>query len=261
MSFAAKLLRVARHELGHRVRVSRALGSTRGAVRDAVEALSRSGYYLREGFWDATTVDRWNERLGSFYLEAKRPSEHVRPGGIRWHHVEQDFPDLHRSYTQDPFIQAVVTAYQGESNFLKITYQYSYADARVWAAREDGPEIGLGRAWHSDNWMHGLKTILFLSDITSQTGPFTFVPRTHNLFFDAPSLHRLSVFWRTIPPDPFDSNALYFRSREMGKNTGRSEPVPIVGPRGTLVIVDTRGMHRAAVVREGERKVLWNYFS
>lgn len=35
----------------------------------------------------------------------------------------------------------------------------------------------------------------------------------------------------------------------------------MTGESGTLVIVDTRGLHHAAVLKAGERRVLWNYFS
>jgi len=36
--------------------------------------------------------------------------------------------------------------------------------------------------------------------------------------------------------------------------------VPITGKKGTLVFAETFGLHKASLLKEGERKILWNYF-
>lgn len=256
-----KIATIARHEAVRRRRRQEASRLNQGSLRAALESLGAVGYVRIERYWDNERVTRWRERLEGFYRG--RQTDHVRMGGVRWHHAEIDLPDLQQEIAGDPFLSSLVKAYMGPSAPKELIFQLSYPDAKIGPMIAEGRplEVGLGRGWHTDSWETDVKAMFFLSDISEDDGPFTYVPKSHHLRINSTFPVTISKFWKTVPPEPFDSNQLYF-SREQIANLGfERRAVPMTGPAGTVVIADTRGVHHAAIQKSGERKVLWAYYS
>ena len=116
---------------------------------------------------------------------------------------------------------------------------------------------GLGRRWHVDSWRHGLKVMLLLSDVEIKNGPMVVIKKSNKLFCNCMNFYnKISSFLRCIPN--FNSNHLQYNSSDI---YNKENIVELKGKAGDLFIVDTRMLHRAGVMKNGEREVLWNYFS
>jgi hypothetical protein len=113
--------------------------------------------------------------------------------------------------------------------------------------------IGSGGGWHRDTPNHRqIKAIVYLSDAKKENGAFQYIPRTHTIgsnFWDMFKLHY-----------PFNKSR--FTEEEIEKLVGLTDRKvrTIEGKKGDVLIVDTRGIHRGAPLRVGERYALTSYY-
>ena len=97
---------------------------------------------------------------------------------------------------------------------------------------------GSGGGLHRDSpFAHQIKYIYYLSDVTSQNGPFAYADGTHR------SILR-------------QGNLGVMRYQTASENPTLSE---IVGKRGTLLVADTRGLHQGIPIVAGCRYALTLY--
>lgn len=98
--------------------------------------------------------------------------------------------------------------------------------------------VGSGGGLHRDSpFAHQVKYIYYLSDVSSENGPFAYAEGTHKLLL---SQGKLGVM-------------RYQKTCEM------PELSEITGPRGTLLVADTRGLHRGMPIAAGCRYALTLY--
>jgi len=103
---------------------------------------------------------------------------------------------------------------------------------------------GSGGGWHRDNaFVPQFKAIVYLTDVGPENGPFQYVPGSHRLrsvigLLDVSGRRTITRYEES----DFDDIAETM--------TGRA---------GTVVLTDTRGMHRGAPIATGERWALTNY--
>lgn len=112
---------------------------------------------------------------------------------------------------------------------------------------------GSGGGWHRDFVKRKqTKAILYLNDVNDRTGPFQFIMKTH-LFSN------IVKFQREFG---FKYNQFRFTSDDIARIVKRYPNllVDITGRAGTLLLVDTRGIHRGKPIEEGVRYALTNYF-
>lgn len=103
---------------------------------------------------------------------------------------------------------------------------------------------GSGGGWHRDNpFVPQFKAIVYLTDVGPGNGPYQYIVGTHRLRSVIASL------------DIEDRRGLTrFEEHDFG-----DAAVTIIGSAGTVVLTDTRGLHRGAPIMEGERWAMTNY--
>ncbi|MFH6985172.1 phytanoyl-CoA dioxygenase family protein [Marinoscillum luteum] len=118
-------------------------------------------------------------------------------------------------------------------------------------ASEDN--LGSGGGWHRDApFMHQFKTILYLTDVLEENGPFQYIRKSNRYkeFLNANKFLNKSI-------------ADYrFSEEEVEKLTSSGvleEPTTFTAPAGTLLFADTRGLHRGKPLTEGERYAITHY--
>ena len=131
----------------------------------------------------------------------------------------------------EPQVIALANAYIGMRSYLR--------GLEMWRNLPTDEPPKLSQLWHRD-WddVVNLKLFVYLSDVTEDSGPFTFAPGTQ----------------------PGGPRQLDVKDRlsddEMAARIPREEWVVCTGPPGTVVLADTCGYHKGGKPTKGDR-LLW----
>jgi hypothetical protein len=115
-------------------------------------------------------------------------------------------------------------------------------------AFSDTPDSEAAQYFHFDmdrpKW---LKCFIYLTDVTKASGPHIFVAGSH----------------RTggIPRSFLERGYVRLMDDEVDAEFGADRIIEFVAPRGTIILEDTRGLHKGAHVRSGDRLMLQIQFS
>lgn len=116
-----------------------------------------------------------------------------------------------------------------------------------------GPDnLGSGSGWHRDSpFSHQFKTILYLNDVVDN-GPFQFIEGTHRY-------NSVSSVGKALKKP---LNARRFTEVEINtliEGGHLPKPTRFTAPAGSLIIADTRGLHRGSPLLDGIRYALTRY--
>jgi ectoine hydroxylase-related dioxygenase (phytanoyl-CoA dioxygenase family) len=131
----------------------------------------------------------------------------------------------------NPLISAILKAYY-RSNFY-----FREVDCYRSQAVSSELEYKGSFAWHRDNYPPGsLKVMLYLTDVAEENGPLTYALGSHKGF--APELGK---YGDRIPREEVE---------------GKLEVFPCIGKKGTVILFNNNGIHRAANPVRGYREVV-----
>jgi len=111
---------------------------------------------------------------------------------------------------------------------------------------EEGKSANSGGGWHRDSTGKQFKVLMYLTDVNEKNGPYMFMPRSTDTILD-----RRGQDSR----DRFTDSAV----KELCKSTN-IDPFTVTGKAGTVVLTATNNIHRGAVIEEGIRYSLTNYY-
>lgn len=120
-------------------------------------------------------------------------------------------------------------------------------------------EVQMGR-WHLDSFCEQVKIFLFLTDTSEESGPFEFVPGSHETTFKYKNL--LSGKYITVS-DIFKKTRSYQSLNEGWIESLEKQGMPskaVICKAGTAMIVNTSAIHRARPCRAGSRYALTAYY-
>ena len=112
---------------------------------------------------------------------------------------------------------------------------------------------GSGGGWHRDTVNdRQLKAILYLTDVSESNGPFQYLVNTQL---------KSSIF-DTIRNNNIRYNQNRFSEEEIEdiKTVNKYPQETLLGKQGSLIIVDTSGIHRGMPIQEENRYALTNYY-
>jgi len=114
--------------------------------------------------------------------------------------------------------------------------------------------LGSGSGWHRDSpFSHQFKAILYLTDVGADNGPFEFIRGTHR----RDSLAAVCEFLKL-------AGSQYRFKAEQIEQLEQAQIVPqrttFIGGMGTLLLIDSRGLHRGQPLRTGTRLAVTRYY-
>lgn len=167
-----------------------------------------------------------------------------RPETVRYDFTPQDLlgnKDV-QNLLADVSFSAVAQDYLGARPVIDVLGLWWHTDY------SDKPDMDAAQYYHFDmdrpKW---LKFFIYLTDVTTDSGPHTFVTGSHKT--------------NGIPPTMLSKGYVRLTDEEVENHYGRQNIVEFVAPRGTIIAEDTRGLHKGKHVKNGDRLILQIQFS
>jgi hypothetical protein len=186
---------------------------------------------------ESATIDRVGADVGLFDNKFGYDKGLRGQGIARLYNVEEKISEV-KKFREDPLSLEIGEAYYARKMRLQTTiFQHNVV-------------CGSGtRDWHIDSWENQLKPLLYLSDCTEENGPFTYLLGSHrNSDF---LLRKAFRCWRGEDSTSVSDAEVEFLGLAQKE---------FCGPKGSLILADTKGIHQGGTLLSGERLALVNYF-
>lgn len=203
-------------------------------IRDSCKA-------LMEQAGDVNYDDGSYKRVDAYRGTAAASNERI-------YHADCFSPEAGR-FRHDAILGEVASSYYGSPQSVHLCLY----------ERHRHNEIPPG-GFHIDTFeLSTFKVMLYLNDVGENDGPTSYLVGTHK---DADLRHQKESVWggAVSPGDPSGRrHPTTFSEEELGARLQRH--VKVTGPRGTIVLFDTWGVHKGVPpTPSGERHILVNYF-
>ncbi len=179
-----------------------------------------------------------------------------RPPNGRTHAIYDPMNPLAPAYWYQKPISAANQMLMTDETFVALATEYVGVDpivglSQCWLSlpNHNGPSSENAQLYHFDP-MHllWLNFYVYLTDVDANTGPHCVIRGTHSpLDFTGSKLRRRGVI--RIPDD------------EIYATYGKTREVEIIGPRGTVLAVDTRAFHKGKQPTNGLRRIFQLHYS
>jgi len=235
-------------EHGEAADTSALIAHIRRARPDMVSRLAelqRHGVTTIEGYWTAERCAAARAELDELMRSQPKCVRHFSNNSDkRVFGVEMAGPTL-RLFHEDPFLKSVGEVAGG----LKL-YNLATLGARIDAVEANR---GSGDGWHRDAFGFQFKAIIYLCDVSEENGPFEYVCGSQKAWRVGLD-YALGRF--PVPPDSrVDAEAM---NRMIADGVLR--PRRFTAKCGTLLLVNTAGIHGGTPLKSGHRYALTNYY-
>jgi len=233
------------------------LGDLRGTLLARyLEKLRTDGYIVFESALSSEACDRLLRFARDTPAQPRRmdgqaeaePREALfdpaRPSAVRYDYSERvllDNPDV-QSLLADPSILALTQEYLGAPPLADVLNMWWHTNYHA------QPDAQAAQFFHFDmDRIKWLKVFIYLTDVGTDNGPHTFVRGSH----------------RTggIPSNLLLRGYARLTDEEVLKHFPSDSLLEFSAPRGSIIIEDTRGLHKGAHVRGAPRLILQLQFS
>jgi hypothetical protein len=110
-------------------------------------------------------------------------------------------------------------------------------------AFKETPDDNAAQEFHWDmERIKWLRYFIYLTDVTSDNGPHCFIRGTHRT--------------GSIPKELYGAGYVRHSDEEIRRFYGRERHCEFVGKRGTIIAEDSRGLHKGAMPKKGDRLLL-----
>lgn len=215
-------------------------------LRAARQTLLRQGYCVIEDFLAPATVDVLaREARQAYAMDPAVVSLESNGSDRRIYGVDRLRPDFTLGDTMRN-MDAFADAFYGRDQVA-----WFQVLGHIVASENN---LGSGSGWHRDSpFSHQFKAILYLCDVDESNGPFEYCVGSHL----KPSVRRVAQALRV------SQRQYRFQAEQIERleATGVvSRRTAITGRKGTLLLIDARGLHRGRPLQSGERLALTRYY-
>jgi len=214
------------------------------APSEALESMRTKGYYVWENYYSSEECSEIRSEIDRLITENQQ---------LIW---KDDEDADNRVYFAER-LSDQIKGFSTDSRFHNLSNRYLKTKTSVLSTlagriRSKGDNKGSGGGWHRDtNMIHQFKSIVYLTDVTEETGPFEYLEGTQK----KSTLFELNKYGIKLNQNRLSEEEIALISED------RKYPkVQFTAKAGTCLLVDTSGIHRGRPLKSGERYALTNYF-
>jgi Phytanoyl-CoA dioxygenase (PhyH) len=210
-----------------------------------LERLQSTGVTAIPGYWSAEKCaaarDEIDRLVSEYPAVVQRNSGGADKRMFGVEAVSQQLAEFHN----DPFLIAI-----GERLGGYLLYNFATLGARIDATTENN---GSGDGWHRDAHDFQFKAILYLSDVNAENGPFEYLIGSQKKWRAA-----FDTVVGGLPPAPNTRYEPALVDQMLSRFHLKADRFQ--GQAGTLLLVNTAGIHRGRPLKSGSRYALTNYY-
>jgi len=231
--------------LYHRLRKARRIKpASVPEKKEILRALRTQGYFVIPGYYDRAKCDELLAEMKRVFVEYESTLwNDALKSDTRVYAIDRVSP-LMRQFHTDPLLTEISQLY--------IPHQECFFTLANRVRVVPG-NLGSGGGWHRDTpWERQFKGLLYLADVGEGGGAFEYLPASHHVGRLVRTITSCGI--------KFGQNRLTEEEvARIAKHFG-VEPVRFTAPAGTLILVDTSGIHRGRPIEQGERYAITNYY-
>lgn len=224
-----------------------------------LQTLIKDGVLVVENFLEGETVDNIISELGPVMSQVQddtfQGSNHISRNpvsGVYRIRKASHLSSASHAFFENPMIFSLAQSYVSENvkSFMHL------AEIKNGLHTTGKSVASISDISHFDNWKFGFKAFLYLTDVGEDEAPFVYIKGSQVLAQNGTQFKKYLDFSKHGP------HAGYYTVQQvenLKKEYGFEETV-CTGKRGTLILADTRGIHRGTPLRQNHRFLLANYF-
>lgn len=229
-------------------------GQSAGKHQPILDQLVRDGVVVLPGYFPVPMMERIRAEIAD-------PLSRIREGTYTGPNRFHRFPEygVYRLLQADRIAPSSLPFFEDE---MINTIASHYVGPKVKSYQrqaESRPDVGrfsLSDFYHFDDWRHRFKAFLYLTDVGPDQAPFGYLKGTHNN-----GAWRFSKEWEYHKLGRNGPYGHYFpQETDALKKKYGFEDLTCTAGAGTLILADTRGIHKGTTLRNGERLTLANFF-
>jgi hypothetical protein len=219
----------------------------------------KDGILVKKDFFTNSDIDSLLSKIEEHFPDAKPLVADLPNPDLRWrvYQLDKELPGTD-IFFENRQINETVSGFLGPQTRCS---RKALAMKNVFNRHKEGPT----EFYHFDDWQHRFKVMIYLDDVNRDNSPFCYLKGSHRksvwkvwqdfLFYRG--------FDRTQPTGGGNTNWvatwLDHQLVRLKKFYGWREMI-VTGKRGTVILFDSRGLHRGLPLVRGHRRVLIQHF-
>jgi hypothetical protein len=210
-----------------------------------LSALRRDGFAVIEDFFSRGECNALVQQIERVFAIAPDRLWHSNDGADTRAFAAETLSTPIQRFNLDPMLLSL-----GESYSAHPLVPFFTLAGRL---RPTPGNLGSGGGWHRDTAVENqFKTLVYLTDTGLENGPFEYVPGSH----------RVRALVKTI----LGAGIAHAQNRLTDEEVERAcaamsiRPKTLTAPAGTLLLIDSSGLHRGMPISTGERYALTTYY-
>ncbi|MEO7426621.1 MAG: phytanoyl-CoA dioxygenase family protein [Fibrobacteria bacterium] len=226
----------------------------RFAIAPLIEELKANGIVALPGYYGPEQAETLHDEilaLNAKIRDGSIPADeagNLFSGEVAWSKVLEKQGILRIHNVQK--INEKVAAFHTDPNFSLLGSLYfgkPVINLNTISQYNEPTESGC-RGYHIDSHLNQFKSFIYLNDVTEENGPHDYLIGSNSISLT--NMRRACISLKTQDTSVSDEEAI---------NTGYSHRT-FPGSKGTVLLVDTRGIHQGANLRKGHRLALTGYY-
>lgn len=213
------------------------------ARKTLLESVNRHGVIVVEDYWSSEQCAASRSKLDQLFETYQSQAWKSEDGADMRLFGAEKLDETLAAFWEDEELQVLASAYEPRPKGMGFLMAN-----RIEATTSN---LGSGGGWHRDSAAnHQFKAILYLSDVNEESGPFQYITGSHrakSLMTDEVKFH-------------FDQHQNRFTDEELAAKLAKHPAKSFCGKAGTLILADTRGIHRGKPIEQGVRYAMTNYY-